>query len=94
MLGPKPFVLCDTFSFLQGWWVARRSGRKSELLLEGPVQFLAGSSGGWNAKYVPSPCFLTLHCMPLLQDGACPESKSLHAFVSWNMLNSSVFAVS
>ena len=78
-------MLCDPLSLLQGW-VERGSGRKGELLVEGPVQFPAESSGGWNAKYVPSPCFLTLRCMPLLQAGVCPESRSLHGFVSWNML--------
>lgn len=65
----------------------RANGRKGKLLFErGPVQFPAESSGGWNDKYVPSLCFLTLLCMPLLQAGVCLESESLCGFVSWNML--------
>lgn len=78
-------MLCHPLSVLQGW-EERGSSRKGDLPFDGPVQFPAESSGGWNVKYVPSPCFLTVCCMPLLQAGVCPESRSLCGFVSWNML--------
>lgn len=77
---------CEPLYLLQGWVKRGSGGRKGKLLLEGPVQFPAKHSGGWNAKYVPFPCFLTLCCMPLLQAGVRLESKNPYGFVSSNIL--------
>lgn len=83
--------LCSVILYLpcRGGWRGGVLERASSWLGPCSVPFPAESSGGWNANYVPSACFLTLCSTQLLQAAVCRQSRSLYSPGSWNMLHPS-----